>query len=116
MQFDPVLVPDWLSRTACCFPDKTALISKNQRLTYGQIEEKSTNLASALILLGFRKGDRVVICLGNSPEAVISIYGILKAGGAFTVIDPKSPWPVINSIIADSRAGCLSPPDESFMG
>ena len=107
MQFDPVLVPDWLSRTARHFPDKAALISRGQRLTYHQVDEKSTNLASALILLGFKKGDRVVICLDNSPEAVISIYGILKAGGVFTVIDPKSPWPVINSIIADSRARLL---------
>ncbi len=102
-----MLVPDWLSRTARHFPDKAALISRGQRLTYHQVDEKSTNLASALILLGFKKGDRVVICLDNSPEAVISIYGILKAGGVFTVIDPKSPWPVINSIIADSRARLL---------
>jgi len=107
MQFDPVLVPDWLSRTARHFPDKAALISRGQRLTYHQVDEESTNLASALILLGFKKGDRAVICLDNSPEAVISIYGILKAGGVFTVIDPKSPWPVINSIIADSRARLL---------
>ncbi|HRV06761.1 MAG TPA: AMP-binding protein [Candidatus Saccharicenans sp.] len=107
MEFDPVLVPDWLSRTARRFPDKAALISRGQRLTYHQVDEKSTNLASALILLGFKKGDRAVICLDNSPEAVISIYGILKAGGVFTVIDPKSPWPVINSIIADSEARLL---------
>ncbi|HOP59978.1 MAG TPA: AMP-binding protein [Candidatus Saccharicenans sp.] len=107
MQFDPVLVPDWLTRTARHFPDKIALVSKGQRLTYRQIDEKSTNLASALILLGFKKGDRTVICLDNSSEAVISIYGIMKAGGVFTIIDPKSPWPVINSIIADSEARIL---------
>jgi len=107
MQFDPVLVSDWLSRTAHRFPDKNALVSRDQHLTYCQLDEKSTNLASALILLGFKKGDRAVICLDNSPEAVISIYGILKVGGVFTVIDPKSPWLVINSIITDSAARLL---------
>jgi len=107
MQFDPVLVSDWLTLTARHFPDKIALVSKGQRLTYRQVDEKSTNLASALILTGFKKGDRAVICLDNSPEAVISIYGILKAGGVFIVIDAKNPWPVINSIIADSRARLL---------
>ncbi|HQO76062.1 MAG TPA: AMP-binding protein [Candidatus Saccharicenans sp.] len=107
MQFDPVLVSDWLTLTARHFPDKIALVSKGQRLTYCQVDEKSTNLASALVLTGFKKGDRAVICLDNSPEAVISIYGILKAGGVFTVIDPKSPWPAINSIIADSGARLL---------
>ena len=107
MQFDPVLVHDWLTRNSGKLPDKTVLISRGQRLTYHQVDEKSTNLASALVLTGFKKGDRAVICLDNCAEAVISIYGILKAGGVFIIIDPKSPWPVLNSIIADSEARIL---------
>ena len=86
MRFDPVLIHDWLTRTARRQPGKTALISRGQRLTYREIEENSTNLASALVLMGFRKGDRAIICLENSPEAVISIYGVLKAGGIFAAI------------------------------
>ncbi len=107
MQFDPFLLHDWLSRTARCSPDKVALISSGQRLTYREVEEKSSNLASALVLMGFRKGDRAIICLDNSPEAVISIYGILKAGGVFSILEPRSPWPVISSIIVNSGARLL---------
>lgn len=107
MQFDPVLIHDWLTQTARRQPDKIALISRGQRLTYREIEEKSSNLASALVLMGFKKGDRVLICLENSPEAVISIYGVLKAGGIFAVIEPRSPWPVLGSIINDSGARIL---------
>lgn len=107
MQFDPVLIHDWLTQTARRHPDKTALVSRGQRLTYREIEEKSSNLASALVLMGFRKGDRALICLENSPEAVIAIYGVLKAGGVFAVIEPKSPWPVLSSIIKDAGARIL---------
>ncbi|MGQ9801710.1 MAG: class I adenylate-forming enzyme family protein [Candidatus Saccharicenans sp.] len=107
MQFDPVLVHDWLTRTASHQPDKIALVSRGQRLTYREIEEKSSSLASTLILMGFRKGDRAIICLENSPEAVISIYGVLKAGGIFAVIEPRSPWPILSSIINDSGARFL---------
>ncbi len=107
MQFDPVLVHDWLSRTARRLPDKTALISRGERLSYREVEEKSANLAAALVLMGLRRGERVIICLDNSPEAVISIYGVLKAGGVFIILEPKSPWPIINSIIEDSGARIL---------
>jgi len=107
MKFDPVLVHDWLTRTARLLPDKTALISRGQRLTYREIEEKASNLASALVLMGFRKGDRAIICLDNCPEAVISIYGVIKAGGIFVAVEPKSPWPVLSSIIKDTGARFL---------
>lgn len=107
MQFDPVLLHDWLTRTASRRPGKTALVSRGQRLTYREIEEKSTRLAEALVLMGFKKGERGVICLDNCPEAVIAIYGILKAGGIFVVIDSKSPWPVVDSILEDSGARLL---------
>lgn len=107
MQFDPVLVHDWLTRTASRHPEKTALISRGQRLTYREIDEKSSHLAEALVLMGFNRGERAIICLDNCPEAVIAIYGILKAGGIFVVIDSKSPWPVVDSIIDDSGARLL---------
>jgi amino acid adenylation domain-containing protein len=107
MRFDPVLIHDWLTRTARRQPGKTALISRGQRLTYREIEENSTNLASALLQMGFKKGDRAIICLENSPQAVISIYGVLKAGGIFAAIEPRSPWPVISSIIKDAGARVL---------
>lgn len=107
MQFDPVLIHDWLTQTASRRRGKTALISRGQRLTYREIDEKSSRLASTLVLMGLKKGDRVLICLDNSPEAVIAVYGILKAGGVFITIEPKSPWSVINSVIKDSGARFL---------
>ena len=107
MEFDPVLVHEWLTATSRKLPNKIALVSRGKRLTYRMIEEQSSRLASALISLGLQRGERAVICLGNSPEAVISIYAILKAGGVFVVIDPKTPLPVLSSILSDAESSIL---------
>ena len=66
-----MLVQEFLENSAKRFPDKTALVLHDQGLTYQQINDKSNQLAHALINAGFNKGDRVSIFLDNSSEAVI---------------------------------------------
>jgi long-chain acyl-CoA synthetase len=84
-----MLVSDFLERSAQEFPDKEALVLGEQRLTFTQIDRYTNSLANALIEEGFRKQDRAAICLDNSVESVVSIFGILKAGGVFVVINPQ---------------------------
>ncbi len=87
MEFDPVLVHDWLRRSAKRFSQKEALICGQERLTYKTIDELTDRLAHVLLDAGVKRHDRVVILLDNSCEAVISIYGILKAGASFVILD-----------------------------
>ena len=44
--------------------------------------------AAELHKQGVVRGDRVVIFLHNSPEAVIAVFGTLLAGGVFSVVNP----------------------------
>ncbi len=83
IEFDPVLVHEWLSRSAKRTPDKVALVCGDQRWTYRQLDGHSTFLAKRLAERGVQRHERVAILLDNSAETVISIYGILKAGAAF---------------------------------
>ena len=76
-----MLVQDFLQNSAERFPDKTALVCDDQRLTYAEIEARTNRLAHALIAHGVQRSDRVVICLPNSVETVVAIFGILKAAG-----------------------------------
>ncbi|MBN2020377.1 MAG: AMP-binding protein [Sedimentisphaerales bacterium] len=87
IEFDPVLVHEWLRRSAKRFPNKTALICGQERLTYKTIDHRSDRLAQALIDAGVERHDRIVVLLDNSCESVISLYGILKAGAAFVILD-----------------------------
>jgi len=81
------LVSDFLLCSAQEYPDKTALYFGNSAYTYRQLYQYASNLASFFVEHGIKRGDRVIIYLENSPETVISIFGVLLAGGAFSVVN-----------------------------
>ncbi len=80
-----------LTNTARQNPDKKAVIFKDKSLTYSELDAQSDQFAATLSGLGIRMGDRVGIILGKSIEAIISIFGILKAGAAYVPVDYQSP-------------------------
>jgi amino acid adenylation domain-containing protein len=102
-----MLVHQFLETSAEQFPDKIALIFKNQRLTYAQIEESANALAWALVKRGLCPCDRVVICLPNSPEAVIAVFGVLKASGVFVFLNPSIKEQKLRYIVNNCRASAL---------
>jgi len=68
--------------------DAVCTIYEGEERTYRQIDDYSNRIAGFLINHGLKKGDRVGILLKNSPEFVISYYGILKAGGVVMALNP----------------------------
>jgi long-chain acyl-CoA synthetase len=84
-----MLVNEFLEKTAESFPGKSALIFQGKRLTYAEIDTFASSFGNALIEAGFQRQQRAVVCLDNSVESVVSLFGILKAGGVFVLIDPK---------------------------
>jgi len=107
VEFDPVLVHEWLSRSARRFPDKTALVCGEHRWTYKQLDQRTHHLANALLDAGVKRQDRVVILLDNCSEAVISMYGTLKAGGAFVMLEGSVKGPKLKYILENSEASIL---------
>lgn len=92
-----MLLNDFLQNSAQRYPDKTAIVGafyrpslQEARVTYKELNEMSNSLACALLDMGLKGGDRVAIFLDNSIESAISIFGILKAGGAFVVLNPQT--------------------------
>jgi long-chain acyl-CoA synthetase len=102
-----MLLQDSLERNAIVNQDKTALIFDDKRFSYREIDNKANSLANALIENGLRKQDRVAICLGNSPETVISLYGILKAGGVFVILNPQMKANKLNYVLNNCQARVL---------
>lgn len=100
-------VEQFLENSARRYPEKIALVCKSERFTYRQIEEEANRLANALIGVGVKRGDRVVILLPNSVEAVISIFAILKAGAVFVVINPTTKADKLNYILNNCRASAF---------
>jgi amino acid adenylation domain-containing protein len=80
-----------LTETAYRLSDKEAIRFEDQGLSYEQLDSLTNQVARMLISTGLRRGDRVGIYLHKSLASVISLFGILKAGGVYVPLDPKAP-------------------------
>ncbi|MFP4038041.1 MAG: AMP-binding protein, partial [Desulfobacteraceae bacterium] len=76
-----------IRRSANRFPDKVALISKDTRLTYRELNERVNRLANAFLDRGLKKGDRVVAVLHNCTEFIEVYFACTKGGFAFVPIN-----------------------------
>ncbi len=81
---------EYLLRSAAASPGKVALVCGGARITYAALAAAAGSLAGFLAGAGLAKGDRVVVYLENSAEAVVAIFGILQAGGAIVVVNPAT--------------------------
>jgi long-chain acyl-CoA synthetase len=102
-----LLVDHFLTASASRWPDKVALVCGQRRLTYREIDESANRLADALRRLGVNRGDRVATFLENSVEAVISIFGILRAGAVLVPIGPTVKSDKLAYILRDCEASAL---------
>ena len=102
-----MLVDEFLERTAARDPDKTAVVAGNRRVTYGELERESNQLAHALLDRGLERYDRVAIFLDNCWEAAVAIFATLKAGGVFTVVNATTKSDRLATVLNDCRATAI---------
>ena len=69
-----------LERSAFYHPERTALIFKDQRWTYRQLDRAASSLASGLAGLGLTPGERIGLHLPNWPEFVLTYFAASKIG------------------------------------
>jgi len=84
------LLHDAFVRASSRTPDKAALHVGSETCSYGGLAERSDRLAAALQARGLRRGDRVAIFMDNTIACAVAIFGVLKAGGVFLVINPQT--------------------------
>ena len=101
------LLQDSLQRTAEEYPDKIAIVSGVDRISYGQLWKRSVQMANALRLRGVQRGDRVAIYLDNTWQCAVSIFGSLIADAAFVLINPQTKSDKLAYILNDSGARAL---------
>ena len=71
-----------LEDSAARYPERTAVVLGDTRLTYAQVDGAANQVANLLVERGVRPGDRVALSCPNLPFFPVIYYGILKAGAA----------------------------------
>ncbi|MEM2688806.1 MAG: long-chain fatty acid--CoA ligase [Candidatus Bathyarchaeia archaeon] len=95
---------EFLRSSAKKYPDKTAIIYFDKKITYKELDVLSDKFTTALVDLGVKKGDRVAIYVPNIPQFIISYYGALKAGAIVTAISPLYREREVEHQLNDSEA------------
>jgi amino acid adenylation domain-containing protein len=98
---------DALTTSAERHPEKTAVIFRNQRMTYGEWEQASNRLAHALRKAGCVKGDRVGLLLPKSFEILVGMFGALKADCIYVPLDTSSPGARLARIVEAADCRCV---------
>jgi long-chain acyl-CoA synthetase len=88
-------------------PDRVALVSTGRRVTYGELDRLVDGAAAGLRELGVERGDRVAIVLPNGVEAAIAIYGVLRAGAAFSPLNPTIKHEKLAHVLSNSQAAAV---------
>ena len=88
-------------------PAASALEFGEERLTYGELNERADALATELVAGGLRLGDRVGLCVERGLLFPVGALGILKAGGAYVPLDPDAPDARLEQLIADASVEAL---------
>lgn len=95
----------WLIREqTMAQPDAQAICSWDGNFTYRELDTLSTRLAMRLISLGIKPEDIVPLCFHKSGYTIIAMLAVLKAGGAYTAIDPAHPKSRLQEIIQRTKA------------
>ena len=94
-----------VDRLAAGIPGEcTAVVSEGGTLRYSEFDGAVNHIAEVLRDRGIERDECVAVIVPRSPELVVAIHGILRAGAAYVPIDPEYPSLRIRTIIEESGA------------
>src|ERR1700730_11894454 len=79
----------FLRRSAAVFPDKTAVVHGQRRVSYRELEERVNRLASRLRSAGLKRHDRVAFLCSNTPALLEAHFAVPAAGGVLVAINTR---------------------------
>ena len=100
-------IPTLFEKQVSKSPNKTAVIFENTKYTYKQLNQKANQLANYLINKKIKPNDVVGVLLPRSFDLIVSIWGILKSGASYMLIDSSLPNERINYMLNQSNASLL---------
>src|SRR5258708_7038587 len=95
---------DCLAVSARRYPDKSALIFFDRRISYVELLYAAERLAARLVAFGVRGGDRVLVVMQNCPQLIIAHYAIARANAVVVPVNPMNRAQELRHCITDAKA------------
>lgn len=88
-------------------PDRVAVVTRGETLTYGELNARANRVARRLRAAGVEREDVVGICLPRRLDVLVTVYGVMKSGGAYLPLDLVQPLERRRFMLEDAGASCL---------
>ena len=90
IEYPELTIYELIAKTCETYPNYYAFEYFGKKITYRELLMRIKKTASSLLELGVKEGDRVTICMPNTPVAVITFYAINMIGATASMIHPLS--------------------------
>ncbi len=104
IDYPKVPVPRILENTVKEFPELDAVIFQKKRIKYRELGDWVHRLASGLVQIGVKKGERVALMLPNCPQYIVAYYAILEIGAVVVNVNPMYVERELEFQLADAGA------------
>jgi amino acid adenylation domain-containing protein len=104
---DILSVPEQISGTAQLIPDSFALSYGDQKLKYGELDQRADRFAAYITQVGVGPGTTAAICMERSFDWIVAALGIMRAGAAYVPLDSAWPDSRLSFALDDSTATIL---------
>jgi len=103
-----------LERSAFYFPDRPVLDEDLSETSYAQLNDRANRVATALISMGIKPGDRIGLCALNSGDWIAFYFGVLKAGAVAVTLSGMLKHDELSLLINHCRPKILYTFDEKL--
>ncbi|HEY1618161.1 MAG TPA: amino acid adenylation domain-containing protein [Streptosporangiaceae bacterium] len=98
----PGLVHEQVARQAAATPDAVATVCRGKTMTYGELNRQADALARFIRSRGIGHEQIIAIALNRDLNAIVTLLGVLKAGAAYTILDPAHPAARMEYMLTDT--------------
>ena len=114
LNYPHVTMYEMLCATAMKYPDTAAYVFMGKQTTYASFMKRIEAAAKGLYHMGIRKGDRVTICMANTPQALDCFYALNRIGAIPNMIHPLSAAKEIAFYLNFSKSKAILTLDQFF--
>lgn len=104
LEYPEISLYDYMRQSTDAYADLVALVFFGDEITFGQMHENIDKIASALVAMGVKKGDRIALMQPNCPQYVYTYYACMMLGAIVVQMNPLYTPNEVEFIIRDSGA------------